>query len=122
LIQEANGEIKYYCRCRKHFGITAKMPDPVRRDIYLRNALEYSKLTKKTYLLHWGIIVEDLKIYYWNLKNLWAIFLENKITFKMNTEKKILQYVFSVWSLELTFTKKQCLMCRYSKPTKYFKK
>ena len=105
LLREANGDLNLTTiAVEQVLESIAKMPDVVKREIYLKECSIISKIsvdvlrvTLKKYL------VEETSISPIVPKNFYEQFLSNRNYIQTECEKKILQYVLAYGSLELTF-------------------
>lgn len=105
LILEANGDLNLISKAIEDVLETiAKMPDPVRREVYLKECSKISKMTEdmlRTTMKKF--IAEDAKLSMAIPKNFYEKFLESKNEIQHDCEKKILQYILAYGSLLLTF-------------------
>lgn len=105
LLHETNGDLNLVSQAVEDVLETiAKMPDAVRREIYLRECSIISKIsTDMLRITLKKFIVEDAKLSMAIPKNFYEKFLESKNEIQHDCEKKILQYILAYGSLELTF-------------------
>lgn len=105
LLVEARGDLNLMSKAIEDVLETiAKMPDPVRREVYLTECSNISKVTTDMLRVTMKkFIVEDAKLSMAIPKNFYEKFLESKNEIQHDCEKKILQYILAYGSLELTF-------------------
>lgn len=105
LLSETKGDLNLISSAVENVLETiSKMPDAVRREIYLKECSKISNIsTDMLRITLRKFIVEDAKLNMAIPKNFYEQFLESKNEIQHDCEKKILQYILSYGTLELIF-------------------
>lgn len=105
LLLEANGNINMITTAVEDvLQSIAKMPDIVRREVYLKECSVISKIaTDMLRITLRKYIIEDINLNEGIPQNFYEQFLESRNHIQNQCEKKILQYVLAYGSLELIF-------------------
>jgi DNA primase len=122
LLAEANGNLNLITAAVENVLETiAKMPDIVRREIYLKECSNISKISIDMLRITLKkFIIEEINLSLALPQNFYEQFLSNKNFIQTQCEKKILQYILAYGSLELTF--KEVLLDKAGTAThQYFK-
>jgi DNA primase len=122
LLMEANGDLNLASKAVEDvLESIAKMPDVVRREVYLKECAAISKISidmlRITLRKH---IADEIAFSPSVPQNFYEQFMSNRNYIQTQCEKKILQYVLAYGSLELTF--KEVLLDKAGTAThQYFK-
>ena len=105
LLQEANGNLNMITLAVEEVLETiAKMPDIVRREIYLKECASISKIsTDMLRITLKKFVTEEININSNIPQNFYEQFLANRNYIQGQCERKILQYILAYGTLELTF-------------------
>ena len=105
LLHEANGNLNLVTIAMENVVESiAKMPDIVRREVYLKECSNISKISIDMLRITLKkFIVEEVNLSLALPQNFYEQFLSNRNFIQSQCEKKILQYILAYGSLELTF-------------------